>query len=946
MKDLIDSLVTNLTGLKEDHPNWTRVVEKVRHDLKYLKCTSTSEREVDDSFKGLADKFIVKGRHELAEALLMYKSEFLSDSLPIGSPESNQQKILKYDMLKLLLCLSSSTHHISYTPKPSQITRSPQLTWENIIDEEPLEGDHWKSWADQDTSTEELSDKDAFEVDDRISKPKDFTVMDNEQEPDYFERMELDHRENPEALHHLVSQQYWRPDFLVLKGKNDKNARLLLTSIDYPTESSLLQNPCKLSDKLIHSIYTDRDTRSLKVINELDVIREVLFLLNGREGIIFEYNDHQQRFLLKDNYLVQHLSQGALISVLKEFFSFGNIILNLRRMVMHILSESQYGQTAQAFAEVVYESLLAFEGLLSNLERDTSLTTNETSKVVSLLKLRNEIQNHLRCFQELHDIAAKILFVNNSPMLIAYYLISTLYEHTLLNQLSGQNTVYDALLYVLQRIIVPFGRLMDDWMFYGSLKGDTYKEFYIARNEKIHISSANVWKEGFSIIPLPQESARFPCPLFEKRNMERIYFTGKAVNVLLQAEKIQKQQLYRNYDFSLFSRVLQNFLPKKQPFISPIDNSFQGSTPKRTDVLAQNLFPMIEATRKLSSNTLFADHQDQISNDAGCLFDQNFIQCVEKYIEQPYASTAERLNSVLHKHCCLQSQLDSLATVYLMLENDLMHSFCEIIFTQMDKNEYWFDQRILNSVFIEACKSSGYDETVYIETRKIKASTEINTMASMLELIDFKIQISWPLNNFILEGSLVQYSKVTQFLFRIRRAKYVLEKKTFFKGEAKNDKNDVNAKLLYALRMKMLWFVNTFWHYITTTVLYVETIALYKNLSSSTDADEITTFHSTYMDRIVKRCMLDDKSIAIKRAATKVFNLTENLSDLFFRYAQLEHSNRRTSREDTQDSLRFEIYALEKEFNHTYESVIVDLKTLSKEEGMPWCETLSASLNA
>jgi hypothetical protein len=46
------------------------------------------------------------------------------------------------------------------------------LTWENIIDEEPLEGDHWKSWADQDTSTEGLSDEDAFEVDDRTSKPK------------------------------------------------------------------------------------------------------------------------------------------------------------------------------------------------------------------------------------------------------------------------------------------------------------------------------------------------------------------------------------------------------------------------------------------------------------------------------------------------------------------------------------------------------------------------------------------------------------------------------------------------------------------------------------------------------------------------------------------------------------------------------------------------------
>lgn len=144
--------------------------------------------------------------------------------------------------------------------------------------------------------------------------------MDNEQEPDYFERMELDHRENPEALHHLVSQQYWRPDFLISKGKDDKNARLLLTSTDYPTESSLLQNPCKLSDRLIHTIYTDRDTKSLKIINELDVIREVLFLLNGREGIIFEYNDHQQRFLVikKTNFMiasVSHLQNSSRIII-------------------------------------------------------------------------------------------------------------------------------------------------------------------------------------------------------------------------------------------------------------------------------------------------------------------------------------------------------------------------------------------------------------------------------------------------------------------------------------------------------------------------------------------------------------------------------------------------------------------------------------------------------
>ena len=214
------------------------------------------------------------------------------------------------------------------------------------------------------------------------------------------------------------------------------------------------------------------------------------------------------------------------------------MLLDLREIALHILSKDMlYGQTAQAFATVIYKSLLSFEGQVSYLERDANYITKNSAKYVSILKLRNELQIQLQCFHEIHNIAICAPFEEDgNPRRIAHYLISTLYERTLTSQISGKNAFYDAILYIFQQTIVPFGRLMDGWMFRGSLEEDRMKEFYVSRNDDVSMNDSKFWTDGFSIETVAQDII---CPLFEKRNMERIFFTGKAVNLLLQIEKIQ-----------------------------------------------------------------------------------------------------------------------------------------------------------------------------------------------------------------------------------------------------------------------------------------------------------------------------------------------------------------------------------------------------------------------
>jgi hypothetical protein len=94
-----------------------------------------------------------------------------------------------------------------------------------------LEGDHWKTWSDySDTesaaSNDDDSDKEQFELD-RDQLQKQYNNNNNSssnnliqpklQKADYIEQMELDTRQDNNALEYLVSQQYWREqrDYIV-----------------------------------------------------------------------------------------------------------------------------------------------------------------------------------------------------------------------------------------------------------------------------------------------------------------------------------------------------------------------------------------------------------------------------------------------------------------------------------------------------------------------------------------------------------------------------------------------------------------------------------------------------------------------------------------------------------------------------------------------------------
>ncbi|KAI8386940.1 Spc98 family-domain-containing protein [Blakeslea trispora] len=919
---LIRKLVQKITGIQSNDPQWNRLVNRTKNALQYHKCTSTSDNEVNEAYKGLVEKFSIKGHSELAQAIKQCKVELLSPARPIGLNEQTHQSILKYDMLRLLASLSSSLNQsYEYMPKLNNILQSKALTWEDVIKDDPLEGDHWKQWSDGTSSENSYTSDQMNEYELNEDSNNDLRSNPNTMNLQGYYRhhpIAVDTRSDQDGLTQFMTQQYWMDETSL--------------SEEEMADDTLLQNPCQMSRALGKLLPDETQQNQVKAITEANMVREVLSLLRGFSGIVFTQDSNDQ-FLLNKNYCMRHLSQAALHSILEEFCAFSNMLVILRRIVHRPTT----CQTLQAFSFTVCSALSDFDGHLAIWEINSSFITQDPSLTISLLQLRHQLNYRMECLSAMHDIAINIP-LEETCRSIATYLISTIYEQALMAQISGQQSVYDALVFVLHKTLIPYGRIIDDWVLKGSLMADQSQEFYVIRNEDVSMNDSNFWLDGFHL-KTEQEiyAKRYSCPLFDLQTMGRIFFAGKAMNLLFKMGKAQAI----NQATPTFESIMKQFIPTRS-FFAP-STSFKLPTKSKCTAqpMSSGFMPLV-ALKQSKAKQIPEPSQDDLCNSLDRLFDQCFYSCLEAYINEPYSRAAQTLNQVLHLDCQLLNQLTSLSSIYLMFENDLMHAFCEALFFQMDHGTKWFDQRILNRTFADACKTGGYDETVYLGIKTDDSSKEGVSHAAYLEWIEFKVEVPWPLNNFIRKELLPSYSKILSFLLRLKRAKYVMEKKTLFQARRQRvEKSDTRAMRFYQLRMRVLWFINAFWRYIMTTILHAESINFYNKLSTSKDADEITALHQSFITCIIDRCLLNEKAIAIRKSVKSIFDLAEKMKQLFKTYL---HSNST----DMQNTEMFDetLSVIEKEFHRTNEFISISLMILGKKGGFPWFESLATSLNA
>ncbi|KAJ0941721.1 putative gamma-tubulin complex component protein [Helianthus annuus] len=217
----------------------------------------------------------------------------------------------------------------------------------------------------------------------------------------------------------------------------------------------------------------------------------------------------------------------------------------------------------------------------------------------------------------------------------------------------------------------------------------------------------------------------------------------------------------------------------------------------------------------------------------------------------------------------LMDELGVLRDVYL--------HFLVVVFKKLDKGESWDDDFELNTVLQESIRNSAdgtllsSPDSLVVSLTKMdvqQTSTSSSFVASSprkaraqtsgindLDSLKFTYKVSWPLELIANAEALNKYNQVMNFLLRVKRAKFVLDKARRWMWKERGT-TTVNRKHRWLVEQKLLHFVDAFHQYVMDRVYHSAWSELCEGMAAAGSLDEVIQVHEAYLLSIQRQCFV------------------------------------------------------------------------------------------
>ncbi|TFK25989.1 hypothetical protein FA15DRAFT_693484 [Coprinopsis marcescibilis] len=834
------------------------------------------------------------------------------------------------DHLQLLIALSqpSSAASSAYAelylenircPPPA----TPPLTWADILAEDPFEGEHWEGVLDPIVvkddwdSTPSLSplgsddltldDDDSFLSDEHPDNQSSETqdsfppLQPKPSAPPYT----LDHEQLYDALQ---SRQYWRKewhsDFDTSRGLDLGDPSTFGPAIEQATAKTR-------TEELAHGMIADE-----KYINEEDMVREVLMALQGRQSVVYVWDNEKIRLETPAPRL-RHLSLKAQESILDSLGRIATTLQHLRKFVAQVFSQSanristtysstespklspqpQFPstKTGEAFADAIDSEIRKFEAWCAAREEAmfrAGLGLLEEPLVVSLLNTEKSIQAEFdNSFEVLLEIVRDVFGYGaatedsgpprfshrrlRSPASLATCFLDTLFsrlqEHTERNATVTGGTLLRVFIHSSEPIWTMIGKWLRNGMnvtpggFGQSSVSELEEEFFI-EHSGVGIGMANMdlldpdfWKDGYSLRELDDDATFFSgrkqsvVPRFLQHVAGLALGTGKAIGLVRALGLTPSAHGFATW-----------------PSFADLVNSHSSFTPGEGGGVKEV---------KLDPVELFSVSVDSLSK---IIYDQLHGPCEE---------TGAFLVKLLVEDCELWKYVNAIEDLFLMRKGDALSHFLDVIFTKMDANQSWGDLHFLNTAFsdvVRANLAAGTPEWIQLPLVRFAyrgprdKDKSVNSTVRAIDGLSLEYAVPFPLT-YIFRPEIIQvYREIFGFLLQIHRAKHVLERILVREEkEARNQTLRGEMKVFYAMRSRLSWFINTLLNFLTTYVLHVQILKFHEVLAAAKSLDEMIDRHDEHLDRIQGRCLLKTNASALHRAIISILDICIHFTEVF-----------------------------------------------------------------
>ncbi|KAL1302992.1 hypothetical protein AAFC00_003308 [Neodothiora populina] len=478
ISSLTNGLINAISGLnpEKDARRFKLCKDAATRAFRSQQYARVNQFDVQARLDGLEEKFAVLNRESVADALHNRREELTKQSTR-WTPE----------ILSLLLSLSDrpveKTNLSILDEQDVDDEESPQLTWADILAEDPLnEEGIWDDVViDSDNSDDEFQALRDDTIDDRTVSTEASSLA--EEDVAAFAR-----------------------SFIVVKDSSELEAFESATpNPGFPISSADLESrPRKISD--------------------LQATREALLMLRGLPTTLFTI-DSVHKYRLRSDFHGATCNTSTFRTVMQSFADHGSQVLYLRRWS----KEVPKGDLLQRLNATIVLKLEEFDKDLAQLEH--RFLSSQTDVTVSLQEVLLQVQDRTKSIQYLATTVETA-----ESCVEVWSVLDTLYDMTCELQFGEDSSVFYYVASVFFDCLDIYLRPVYLWMTQGKLHPQN-KGFFVRACHEV-VDPGSLWHSHFEILTDTDGNAKAPTVMHDAAR--QIFISGKST-MFLDAIRYGKQ---------------------------------------------------------------------------------------------------------------------------------------------------------------------------------------------------------------------------------------------------------------------------------------------------------------------------------------------------------------------------------------------------------------------
>ncbi|KAL2863290.1 putative gamma-tubulin complex component GCP5 [Aspergillus lucknowensis] len=771
LNHLTDGLIAAVTKSGKDNPRFRALKRRVDDTLKSPLYGRTDQFAVANQLDGLEEKFRVLSRDDLADALRLRLTEL-----------DEHRGSLFPEILSLLLHLADRPAQLSRVDrieKPRAEEDRQQLSWTDLDASGTAYCDE-DIWENVDYCAGSSDEDDISSLSDSSQRARSFTRTSIAREDDYVIPDDVfSSGEDEELVESIESAQFWR----------DGN------SSDMPQSKQAFS----------------------RVVTELQLVREVIFMLQGLPTSLFWRLDGQ--FELDRRYTLSHLSPAALSSLLRSVSSCGSKIYFLRRFA----ATPQTTAYMQTFHRCIENHLSKFDKFLSDMQFEY---LSQRSLAVSLLQLSDGVQSESRLLILLADLVSTLECESTDNTVRC---LDLLYDLVCSTQAAGDDENFTLLARIFFDCFETYARPIRRWMETGQLEPSAHAFFVRENHERTDLRT--LWHDWYTLDKQPEFAN---VPKFIRPFADRIFIAGKSMvflkrlNMVADSERLGKVAL-----------------------------SFEDVYPSDPSLSCLPFHALLEAALSKEVNEQHASTSSLLRTE---LDEQCGLWISLEVLEHIY----------LCRDMSMIGPID--AKIFELIDRGKGGWSDRFLLTELAQSAF-STMPLIDPTRLIVRSAKDTDSTH--RTRSVKLLRTLsfdyilpwpvtniitrNGIAAYQRISTFFMQIRRAKYTIIKQR--LQYSHADT-------------------GKESSDTDTRSKALIYALRHNMLWFLNTLYSHLTAFVVSSTTESFRKSLSTAGDVDAMIAAHRSYMDSLEEQCLLSTNLHPLHQATLTVLDLCISFADL------------------------------------------------------------------